>query len=335
MSRSPVLMNQHTPKDQLEPTMIDHDLSDQLHSLAATVDEPFDMAALHRRISAHNRRRAVVKVGFAGAGVAALVGGLFVVRDARPDPVASQVEPAGSPACNDLLTGLRAATSTPDAAGTKGIPTDTPSSGGDAADRGFKGIVTILTIDGPELTFQFDEPVVAPPTTGAGTFDSVTVWVNGPTPLEAPPTLQVGEQVGLATTPASDGVNRVIFIDVGVDAKPTTANEPTTKTKSPTAESETSAAPDRIVLPGASLPPGPTAKSLATITAVDATSITVSFDDAAGEARTSAIDLGSTPFYAGDTQCVPGSLTVGTAIAVAYHFGDADNVISDAVILLP
>ena len=31
--------------------MIDQDLSHQLHSLAATVDEPFDLVALHRRIT--------------------------------------------------------------------------------------------------------------------------------------------------------------------------------------------------------------------------------------------------------------------------------------------
>ena len=314
--------------------MIDEDLSHQLHSLAATVNEPVDLAALHRRISLQSRRRAAVKVGFAGAGVAAVVGGLLVVQD-RPSPVASsasQVEPAASPDCDVVLAGLRASMSTPDTIVPKDVSTDPSASAGDVSAVGFKGIVTILTIDGPQLTFRVDEPKVASPTTGVGTVDAATVWVDGQTPLDAPPPLQVGEQLGLATTQASDGVDHVIFIDVSaparVDEKP--ASAPDRKLTTVGSSADTS-----IIVPGASLPPGPTAKSMGTIVGVGATSISVTLDASSGQGKTFDIDLAGTAFYAGDTQCVPGSLTVGSAIGVAYHFGDAGNVISDAVMLMP
>jgi hypothetical protein len=306
--------------------MIDHDLSDQLHSLAATVDEPFDLSALHRRISAHSRRRAVARVGFAGAGLAAVVAGLFVVRPgpagsglSAASPTSSQDEPTAPPDCSVVLAGLRAEAAKPDAAA-KEVPTDRSDSAGDEASRGFKGVVTILTIDGPRLTFRDDEPKVTPPTTGAATVDAATVWVDGATQLDAPPTLQVGEQLGLAARPASDGVDHVVFIDVGVAAA---ASDPA------------EASDPNVVVAGKIPPPGPTAKSHATIAAVDATSITVTLDDNAAPTKTAAIDIANTVFYAGDTVCAPGLLTVGTALGVAYHLGDTGDVIADAVMLMP
>lgn len=331
--------------------MIDHDLSHQLHSLAATVDEPFDLAALHRRISVHSRRRAAVKVGFAGAGVAVVVGGLFVVREERPGPVdielpatsplatsTSQVEPTTLPDCAVVLAGLQAAKTTPDTVVVNDIPTDTSASAGDEPGSGFKGTVTILAIDGPRLTFRSDEPNT--PTSGTGTLDAATVWFDGSTQLDSPPTLQVGEHVGLGKRLASDGLDHVVFVDVsesaGVDGMPAPDKRLSTTAGSSTAVSDPPATPDtKIVVPGPTLPPGPTEKSVGTITGTDATSINVTLDDRSGQATTFAIDLASTPFYAGDTRCVPGSLTVGTTLGVAYHFDDAGSVISDDVMLMP
>lgn len=306
--------------------MIDHDLSHQLHSLAATVDEPFDLAALRRRISIHGRRRAVAKAGFAGAGVAAVVGGLLVVRE-RPAP-AESVQPAASPVassaaqvektilpdCSVVLAGLRAAETTPDTVLPREVRTDTSAS----TDFGFKGIVTIVAIDGPQLTFRNDDPNIALPT-GVATLDAATVWMDGPTQLDSPPTLQVGQQLGLATAVAADGVDHVLFIDLSASV----------------GVGEKSADDKKIVEPGITLPPGPTEKSRGTITAVDAASITTTLDDPSGQARTVVIDLATTTFYAGNTLCTPGSPTVGEQIGVAYHFDDAGNVISDAVLLLP
>ncbi|MEY2522931.1 MAG: hypothetical protein QOJ66_1496, partial [Ilumatobacteraceae bacterium] len=102
--------------------MIDHDLSNELNALAATLDEPFDIAALHRRIAVQSRRRAAVKVGFAGAGVVAVVGGLVMVQE-RPGPAQSGLAAASSlasspaaalPDCDAVLAALRPAKSTPD-----------------------------------------------------------------------------------------------------------------------------------------------------------------------------------------------------------------------------
>ena len=325
--------------------MIDQDLSNELHSLAATVSEPFDLAALHRRIAVQSRRRAAVKVGFAGAGVAAVVGGLFVVQE-RPGPAESGLAAASSlassppsalPDCDAVLAALRPAKSTPDTGVPKDATTDPSASAGDVQGRGFKGIVTILTVDGPRLTFHVDEPNDATPTEGDGTIDAETEWVDGQTHLDSPPTLQVGEQLGLATKPDNDGVDHVVFIDVSarasVDEQP--ANEPDKKLA--TAEkADPSAEVDATVeLPGPSLPPGPTEKSMGTIATVDATSITVTLTDQSGQTRTFAFDLATTPVYAGDSVCVPGPLTVGQQIGVAYHFDDAGNVISDAAMLMP
>src|SRR4051812_43895221 len=82
--------------------MIDTDLSQKLHSLAATVNEPIDLVALHRRISMQSRRRAAVKVGFAGAGVAAVVGGLIVVRDEGSVPAGEGLAAASSVASTTM-----------------------------------------------------------------------------------------------------------------------------------------------------------------------------------------------------------------------------------------
>ena len=98
---------------------------------------------------------------------------------------------------------------------------------------------------------------------------------------------------------------------------------------------DASGAPAKTALPGPSLPAGPTEKSRGTVVGVDATSISVTVVDAAGQERTIAIDLASTLFYAGDTQCMPGALAVGSEVGVAYHFDDAGAVVSDAVMLIP
>ena len=320
--------------------MIDQNLSQQLHSLAATVNEPFDLASLHRRISTQSRRRTAAKVGVAGAGVAAVVAGLIVVRDQRPGPAESGLAAASAslpsqvaatgPDCGVVLAGLRAAQSTPDSVVIEDFPTDKSASAGDPSSLNFKGVVTIITIDGPQLTFHNDEPKAPRATGGVGTVDAATVWVDGTTPLDLPPTLQVGEQVGLATERASDGVDHVIFVDVSAPA-PAAVEKPVSDRKLAT----TGANDSKIVVPGPVLPPGPTAKAAGAITGVGATAISVTLDDASGQARTFDIDVASTPFYAGNTQCVPGSLTVGTALGVAYHFDAAGNVIGDAVMLMP
>jgi hypothetical protein len=308
--------------------MIDTDLSQQLHSLAATVNEPIDLVALHRRISVQSRRRAAVKVGFAGAGVAAVVGGLFVVRDDRSGPAggglaasssvasaATKATTAASPDCAVVLAGLQTANSTAAAIVPKGITTD-PSPAGDSPEANFKGVVTILTTDGSHITFSTDDPEATPPTSGVAIVDGATLWMDGATHLDTAPTIQVGQHLGLATAAGADGVDRVIFVDIGsisVEAKVAV----------------------RIVLPGPSLSPGPTEKSRGTVVGADATSISVTVVDASGQERTLAVDLASTPFYAGDTQCVPGALVVGAEIGVAYHFDDAGAVVSDAVMLIP
>ncbi|MCU1502479.1 MAG: hypothetical protein JWM12_1833, partial [Ilumatobacteraceae bacterium] len=314
-------------------------------------DEPLDLAALHRRMSVQNRRRVVVRVGVAGAGVAAVVGGLLVIGDARPGPVVSglpaagpvastpsPVEPAALPDCGDLLTQVRTAVSTAKTV-LEDVPSDRSASAGEVSGVGFKGIVTILTIDGPRLTFRSDEPKLAPPTAGLGTLDADTVWVDGPTPLEPPPTLQVGEQLGLATSRAGDGVDHVVFIDVSaavrVDEKPAADKTPTASSESSSTRPDRSATPDTIVEPGADLPSGPTEKALGTIAALDATSITVTLDDQSGQTRTFAIDLATTRFDVGDTPCVPGSLDAGAQLGVAFHFDDAGNLIADNVMLVP
>ena len=313
--------------------MIDYDLSQQLHSLAATADEPFDLAALHRRISAHNRRRTVVKVGFASAGVAAVVGGLFVVNEERPaavdsqlavgtSPVAStisQAEPAALPDCAGVLAALPSAKTTPIAVVVKGGQTDTSASPSDVPAFGFKGVATIVAIDGSQITFRSDEPKIAPASSSTGTLDAATVWFDGSTRLDTPQTLKVGDLVGLGTLLATDDVVHVVFVDVSVSAA--VAENPTGNTT--------------IVVPGPILPPGPTDKAMGTIDAVAATSISVSLDDRSGQVRTVAIDLAGTPFFAGDTRCAPSSLTVGRSLGVAYHFDDAGNVISDAAMLVP
>ena len=197
--------------------------------------------------------------------------------------------------------------------------------------------MTIVAVDGPRVTFRNDEPEATPPTSGVGTLDAATIWVDGGTRLTSPPALQVGQQLGLATTQDSAGVDHIAFIDLSARG----GDKPLDKTAAPPAGDSTgptdrsAKADEQGAVPGPQLKPGPTDKSMATITAVDATSITVMLDDAAEPARTFAIDLATTPFYAGDAPCVPGALTVGQAIGVAYHFDDAGALVSDVALLVP
>ena len=330
--------------------MPDDELSRQLHSLAETADEPIDPPALRDRMSARGRRRAAARIGFAGASVVALAGGLFVASEQRHGaaetgvrtvgPVVFRAAPAApttAPACDTVLADLRAAASTPDAGAAKDPPPDASDSVDELGGHGFKGIVTILAIDGPRVTFRNDEPEATRPTSGVGTLDAATIWVDGGTRLTSPPALQVGQQLGLATTQDSAGVDHIAFIDLSARG----GDKPLDKTAAPPAGDSTgptdrsTKADEQGVVPSPQLPPGPTDKSMATITAVDATSITVMLDDAAEPARTFAIDLATTPFYAGDAPCVPGALTVGQAIGVAYHFDDAGALVSDVALLVP
>ena len=333
--------------------MPDDDLSRQLHSLAETADELPDLPALRERMPARARRRAAARIGVAGAGVVALAGGLFVASEHRHGaaetavrtvgPVAFRAAPAAppaAPACDTVLADLRAAGSTPDAGAVKDPPRDASDSVDELGGHGFKGIVTIIAIDGPRVTFRNDEPEATRPTSGVGTLDAATIWVDGRTRLDSPPALQVGQQLGLATTQDSAGVDHIAFVDVSARAGDTPREKAAPPAGAPTDAVDRDAkaaakAGERGVTPGPQLPPGPTAKSMATITAVDATSITVTLDDEAEPERTAAIDLATTPFYAGDATCVPGTLTVGQAIGVAYHFDDVGNLDSDSAMLVP
>jgi len=330
--------------------MPDDDLSRELHSLVETVDEPIDLQALHRRMSVQGRRRAAARIGLASASVVALAGGLFVAGERRHGvaetgvrtvgPVVSRAAPAEQAtavSCDAALATLRAASSPPAAARPKDAPPDPSDPVGELSGHGFKGVVTIIAIDGPHLTFRNDEPEATPTTSSGGTLDATTIWVDGGTRLASPPALQVGQQLGLATTQDSAGVDHIAFIDVSARA----GDKPVDKTAAPPTEASTGStdrsakADEHGAVPGPQVPPGPTAKSMGTITAVDATSVTVTLDDAAEPARTFAIDLATTPFYAGDAPCVPGALTVGQAIGVAYHFDDAGNLVSDVALLVP
>jgi hypothetical protein len=326
--------------------MIDTDLSQQLHSLAATVDEPIDLVALHRRISVQRRRRAAVKVGFAGAGVAAVVGGLFVVGHDGSGPAGGGLAASSTaasdaaqpttalPDCAVVLAGIQTANSTAAAVVPKGPAID-PSPAGDSPEANFKGAVTILTTDGSQITFSADDPG-APPTSGVAVVDEATRWMDGATQLDAAPTVQVGQHVGLATAAGTDGVDRVIFLDIGpisVEADTKPADSKVVPADSTGVDPSGAAA--KVVLPGPALPPGPTEKARGTVVGADATSISVTVADASGQEKTFAVDLASTPFYAGDTQCAPGALAVGAEVGVAYHFDDAGAVVGDAVMLIP
>jgi hypothetical protein len=348
--------------------MIDHDLSHRLHSLAATLDEPLDLVALHRRISIQSRRRAAAKVGVAGVGVAAVVGGLFVVRDQRSGPAqsgfastpaesseassasspssSSMEQPSALPECATVLAALQTAeTGVP-----KDVPTDPSSSADELGERGFKGIVTITAVDGQQLSFDVEEPEIALPSSGLGTLDEATEWFDGATMLTTPPVLAVGEQLGLATKPNEEGVDHVLFVDLGavdyegkpdkVD-KPTTDGAPLTSDQLDKLADATTPSSEKVLPPGvdatepATAEPGQAQKAQATITAADAATLTATLDDREEQTAPFTIDLATTPFSVDDRLCAPGALAVGTEINLAYHLDETGNVVADAVGLMP
>ena len=236
-----------------------------------------------------------------------------------------------------MLAELQTANATAAVKPPKDVTTD-PSANSDLPEANFKGGVTILTIDGSQITFSSDDPT--PPTSGVAIVDATTLWMDGATQLDTPPTLQVGQHLGLATAAGSDGVDRVIFVDIGsvtVDAAVDDTKLGDNKMEPANSTTvDASGVPDaKIVVPGASVQPGPTDKTRGTVVDSDATSISVTIIDATGQEQTVPVDLASTVFYAGDTQCVPNALPVGSEVGVAYHLDEAGAVVSDAVMLIP
>jgi hypothetical protein len=306
--------------------MIDPAVSDRLHDLAASVDPSFDLAGLHRRIASRARRRHAVKVGVASAGVAAMVGGLVAVREHGPGPsISGPARAAGEPTllegCDVVLARVRAAIPTPLEEAVKPIEAEATTTDGAFDERGFKGIVTVLSVDGTQLTFRADDADPAAVTSGAAVVDAATSWVDGGVALAAPPTLDVGEQIGLATIPGADGIERVLLVDIGPSAPQ--VNDPSAASKTP---------PDA---PAPDVAPGATGKSMATVSNVDPASVTVTLTDESAPTVPVTIDVAETPFYAGNTQCTPGPMALGTPLGVGYHVGDAGQVIADIVILMP
>ncbi|MCU1367297.1 MAG: hypothetical protein JWN39_2936 [Ilumatobacteraceae bacterium] len=334
--------------------MIDNDISHELHSLAAAVQEPFDMAALRRRITSQNRRHAVAKVGLAGFGLTAIVGSLSVVRDDRnrqatsslatastpaprtpaPSPAAPQV--SALPDCTTALDQFSTAQTTVDRStlsdlqAAKQAAANVPSE----FDFDFKGLVSILTVDGPQITFHVDAPEGI--TDGAATIDAETRWADGAGPLDATPELIVGQQIGIATQVGPDGAEHVAAIDLSasatIDSAPTSGSEPGKPN-----EAEPSALDGtKIDVPGDTLAPGPTGKGPGKVTAIDGTSITLSVDHVPGESGPIdvVVDSTVTSFYAGDVRCSPDSLAVGAQAGVAYHL-EGGIVIADDVVLVP
>ena len=95
--------------------------------------------------------------------------------------------------------------------------------------------------------------------------------MDGSTQLDIAPTIEVGQQVGLATAADSSGVDRAIFIDIRSVEDTDTGSKPAKS----------------IDLPGPSLPPGPTEKARGTVIATDATSVTVTIADTWGRTEPS------------------------------------------------
>ncbi|MCU1401388.1 MAG: hypothetical protein JWN62_4497 [Acidimicrobiales bacterium] len=335
--------------------MIDHDISHELRVLAASLEEPFDMAALRRRITRQNRRHMVAKVGIAGVGLTAIVGSLSVVRNDRNRHATSSLGTAGTPTsssasspataqaaalpdCTAALDQFRTAQTTVDSStlsdlqAAKQAAANLPSE----FDFDFKGLVSILTVNGPQITFHVDAPEGIPE--GAATIDADTRWTDGGGALDTGPELVVGEQIGLATQLGAHGVEHVAAIDLAASATvEATPASPTVPGKQATSDTDSSAAEGtKIVIPGDSLPPGPTGKSPGTLSAIDGNSITISVSYLPGEAGPVdvVVDSASTVFSAGDTVCAPGPLAVGAQAGIAYHL-DADVVVIDAVVLVP
>jgi hypothetical protein len=194
------------------------DLSQQLNSLAATVDRAIDLPALHRRISHQRRRRTVVRVGVATGGVAAVVGGLLVVGEAGPTPASTAVSATDQGAAPSTTA---AAPPLPDCAVLLASQRASATTGTDSANKptdGFKGMVSIAAIDASTITVSPDEPTSHPPDTRTVILDAATEWTNGPTTLDAPTALHVGDTIGIATLTSADGVEHAMLVDTGAAA---------------------------------------------------------------------------------------------------------------------
>ena len=191
--------------------MIDPALSDRLHDLAESIEPSFDLSALHRRMAVRTRRRHAVKAGAAGIGIAAIAGGLLVVGDRQPDPTTgSALEqptgPSAMAACDVVLAGLRAAIPTPDveaaARAAKAERSGSAATDDVIGERGFKGVVTILSTEGSQIAFRVDEADPSATSSGAAVLDSTTTWLDDGTALATPSVLKIGNSSASRQSPA-------------------------------------------------------------------------------------------------------------------------------------
>jgi hypothetical protein len=324
------------------------------------MDSTVDLPTLHRRMRLHARRRATARVGLAGAGVAAMAGGLFVVRNQTAPAGTTAVLPASTPAatpptmpaCADVparaqgkdpADGAEAAKQA-DANGGAGATT---SLGKEEFTIGFKGIVTLTSVDGDQLAFTIDDPQTTPAGQRTALIDADTEWRNADVTLDAPAALTVGQTVGIATEQTADGVDHVLVVDLsGMDKPDTVAtigSGPTEETASAeelaakkaaaganvAADAEKSATlASEAVSVESPYPAGVTDKSPGKISAVDGSTVTVEI----GDVGAATIDLTVTSAFVGDTRCEPGVLTTGTQVGVLYHF-DGTTAVVDGLLL--
>jgi hypothetical protein len=210
------------------------------------------------------------------------------------------------------------------------IDTGASSAADNAADKpvSIKALVTIVAVDGDQVSYHADVPMpVGASADGVAVVDAATLWLDGNAPLAVPATLEAGQIVGMATTLGADGLNHVLFIDTAPsharDGGATSAGQAAADGKAP--DDNSTQVPSSAVAAS-------TDKSRATVTATEGTTITLSLAHDDGSPTTAAADSTSVPFFAGDTQCAPGDIAVGTTLGAAYHVYGGNTII-DALML--
>jgi hypothetical protein len=310
---------------------------------AAMPDDPHRVERIHARARRLRSRRRARRVTAMAASGAALIATLVAVRsstlhvsnqpaaaepasvEASPPPTAPPSSVASAPAmptCAAALAAVAPGAPAPPKPSTGSLPAeagpDPPADAAkqataDAADaanhaidgvRGIKGKGTIAAADETSVTITVDPSDPAAPPEITATIATDIEYLDGDTMVDAQPALHTGDRVFFATKQADDDSYQLIYLQV----HPTEADVDPDATVDPK-DKAARAGDDSGDIKGS-----------ATVTGVDADSITVTLADGPLAGRELSAAIGPNTVYTVGTQrCVEPELATGTTVSVLLH----------------
>jgi Domain of unknown function (DUF5666) len=309
-------------------------LSVALADLASSMpDDPYRVEGIHARARRLRTRRRATRAGVGVLVGAATIVGLIAIR---PGPSAVTTVPASPsteqapavPACSTLTPPPRpnVAPSQPtDADRAKAAAARTDTEPAVDGFTGVKGYGTVTAVTDSSITVTLAEPAPGLPAEVTAAFTPQTEFYDGGTQATDRPAVNTGDQVGLAAVVNDTGGYDLLLLDAHPPAQPAPPGEVNPAKDVTDAEKAAAAetAPDLSFV-----------KGIATVTAVQADSLTLDVTDGplAGQSVTATL-ASDTTYTSGDQKCVDPALAAGQTVGIVLHREDAGTYTAQMVAL--